>query len=231
MKKRMFRWSGFASRCVLLGAFLSLFLGIFPGFAAEFASGACSETPALDLHRVSVKDTDLNDPVSVMFSLEKDAAAQSWLVARFDVRTKEIYAKTPLAKNEYPYQRDVVEIFVSVAATTSENVPYYEFELSPYDQDFQVIIESLKKPFKEGVQLGMKHSVKKNAIGWTGEIRIPLEKLGWAGDVDKIIGNAFSIFGAPENRSFWSLYLPPMKKPNFHQPQFFKSLLNCPSKV
>jgi hypothetical protein len=62
--------------------------------------------------------------------------------------------------------------------------------------------------------------------GWTAELKIPLKPLGWDGDPKNIRGNFYSILErAP--RSYWSSFLPKAKKPNFHQPQFFQSLLQC----
>jgi hypothetical protein len=105
----------------------------------------------------------------------------------------------------------------------SRNLPYCEFELSPYNQSFQVFIRGPKKGSVEGVDLGLTHSVKITENGWIGELRIPLKKLGWKGKKSTIIGNAFAILGKPP-RSFWSLYLPKQTKPKFHLPQYFQPL-------
>lgn len=188
-------------------------------FTATSVGAATISGARQTLRQVSVAATSLRDPVDVRISLEGDT-----LLAEFEVRTAEINAKKVLEKNEYPYQYDVVELFVSVTGANAKNLPYYEFELSPYDQTFQVIIKDPKKPFIEGVDLGLQHSVKRTTLGWTGEMRIPLKKLGWQGDPRTLTGNAYAILGKSP-RSFWSLFLPKQDKPRFHKPEFFKPLL------
>lgn len=201
--------------CFLNNIFARI-LGVFISLLAPFAFAENFGDPQV-LHLVSTLPTSLQNPVDVRFALEKDT-----LIAEFEVRTPEIYARETLGKGEYPYQRDVVELFIAVRGN-STNLPYYEFELSPNDQSFQVLIKDPKKLFVEGIDLGLKHSVTKTETGWIGELRIPLKPLGWKGDPKKITGNAYAILGKPP-RSFWSLYLPKQMKPQFHSPQYFQPL-------
>ena len=63
--------------------------------------------------------------------------------------------------------------------------------------------------------------------GWSAELKIPLKSLGWDGDPGKIRGNLYSILGPAKKRSYWSAFLPKGAKANFHQPEFFKPLLQC----
>jgi hypothetical protein len=132
-------------------------------------------------------------------------------------------AKKVFAPGEYPYQFDVVELFVTFSAT---GFPYYEFEVSPYNQTFQVRIVSAKQ-HQEGVDLGLVSSATISPPGWTAELKIPLKPLGWDGDPNNIRGNLYSILGPSQERSYWSAFLPRAKKANFHQPQYFKPLLSC----
>lgn len=202
-------------------AVASLILASF--FAAPaFAQTCSSGEQALPLRLTYPAQAPLKNPVDVRFALDG-----SNLLVHFEVRTPEINAKPQLGPKEYPYQHDVVEVFVSVAGMESAHVPYYEFELSPYNQTFQVKIVDLKKPFIDGVDMGLQHKTAKTAQGWSGDMLIPLEKLGWDGDPSKVIGNAYAIFGKTGARSFWSLSIPPQAKPNFHKPEFFKPLLKC----
>lgn len=190
----------------------SLFL-VSAAFAAENAS-------VQTLTLAYPDKSELNSPVTVQFSLEGKT-----LWADFTVKTPQINALPKLGPNQYPYQKDVVEVFVSVAGMESEHLPYYEFELSPYDQTFEVQINNPHKRFIEGVHMGIQHSVQRTATGWTARLGIPLEKLHWDGNPAKIIGNAFSVLGTSPDRSYWSLYLPREAKPNFHRPEFFQPLL------
>ena len=55
-----------------------------------------------------------------------------------------------MALRQFPYMFDVVELFVTFSET---GFPYYEFEVSPYNQTFQVRIVSHTQ-HQEGVDLG-----------------------------------------------------------------------------
>jgi hypothetical protein len=63
--------------------------------------------------------------------------------------------------------------------------------------------------------------------GWNAELVIPLKPLGWDGDPAKLRGNLYSILGQGRQRSYWSAFLPKATKANFHQPQYFRPLLQC----
>lgn len=166
------------------------------------------------LHLVSPSTVNLKTPVKVSFSREGDL-----LIAKFEVEAQAINAKVSLGENEYPYQFDVVEVFVSATG----GLPYYEFELSPYNQPLTVKIEDPKKKFQT-LTSNFEHETQKTLTGWTATLKIPLKNLNWSGNDSDIVGNAFAILGKSP-RTFWSLFLPRSKKPNFHQPQFFKPLL------
>jgi hypothetical protein len=178
------------------------------------ASGAV----ACGLSLVAPARSGLKNPVRVGASLSGDT-----LSARFSVTAPSLNAKKVLGPNEYPYDLDVVELFVTFSET---GFPYYEFEVSPYNQTFQVRIVSAKQ-HQEGVDLGLMSTATIAPPGWTAELKIPLKPLGWDGDAAKIRGNFDSILGMKPKRSYWSAFLPKAKRPDFHQPQYFKPLLSC----
>src|SRR6204780_480613 len=173
---------------------------------------------ACELSLVAPVTSALKNPVEAHVSLADDA-----LIARFSVSTPSLNAKKVLAQGEYPYQFDVVELFVTFS---DSGFPYYEFEVSPYNQTFQVRIISAKQ-HQEGVDLGSASTAAIVAGGWNVELKVPLKPLGWDGDPSKIRGNLYSILGQGQARSYWSVFLPKAAKPNFHQPQYFKPLLLC----
>jgi hypothetical protein len=148
------------------------------------------------------------------------------LTADFFVQNaNDLNAKAEFGPKDYPYKYDVVELFVTLSET---GFPYYEMELSPYNQTFQVKVVDLKKPFIEGIDFGMTGQAQPATGGsWSGRISLPLDKIGWDGDMNKIRGNAYAILGKSPKRAYLSLFLPPLPKPNFHQPQYFRSLLMC----
>jgi hypothetical protein len=164
-----------------------------------------------------------SSPAKVSFSLDG-----KMLRAHFEVESSDIFGKPTLSQNQYPYMFDVAEIFVSAEG----GMPYYEFELTPFNQTFEVRIYYRHPPdqklaFQDGVNVGIEHKAVRTAGGWMADFGVPLERLGWRGDVSKITGNAFVILGKAPNRHFFSRSLPEQDKANFHHPEFFKSLLSC----
>jgi hypothetical protein len=180
-----------------------------------------SDASACELTLVAPATSALKNPVQIHASLIDDT-----LVARFSVSAPSLNAKKFFARGEYPYQFDVVELFVTFS---NGGFPYFEFEVSPYNQTFQVRIVSAKD-HREGVDLGLTSTATVSPGspgGWTAELRIPLKPLGWDGDPLKIRGNFYSALGQGRQRSLWSTFLPKAAKANFHQPQYFKPLLSC----
>ena len=173
---------------------------------------------ACDLSLVSPANSALNNPVQVRVSLADDT-----LIASYSVATPTLNASKVLGPKQYPYMFDVVELFVTFSET---GFPYFEFEVSPYNQTFQVRIVSHAQ-HQEGVDLGLVSSAAIAPGGWTAELKIPIKPLGWDGDPGKLRGNFYSILEHAPRRSFWSTFLPKAKQANFHQPQFFQPLLQC----
>jgi hypothetical protein len=173
---------------------------------------------ACELSLVAPATSALKNPVEAHVSLAGDA-----LIARFSVLAPSLNAKKVLAAGEYPHQFDVVELFVTFS---DGGFPYYEFEVSPYNQTFQVRILSVKQ-HQEGVDLGLTSTAAIATGGWDAELKVPLKQLGWDGDPSKIRGNLYSVLGQGRARSYWSVFLPKAAKANFHQPQYFKPLLSC----
>jgi hypothetical protein len=181
--------------------------------AASMARGAL----ACDLSLVAPPVSALKKPVQAVVSVVDDS-----LVARFSVTTPRLNARKSLARGQLPYMFDVVEAFVTLSET---GFPYYEFEVSPYNQTLQVRILN-RSHHEEGVDLGLVSTAAITSGGWTAELKIPLKPLGWTGDPASIRGNLYSVLGKSP-RSYWSAFLPKAAKPDFHQPQFFQSLLPC----
>jgi hypothetical protein len=173
---------------------------------------------ACELSLVTPARSVLKNPVQAKASLADDT-----LTVRYSVSSLSLNAGKVLGPQQHPYMFDVVELFVTFSET---GFPYYEFEVSPFNQTFQVKIPGGGKPHQEGVDLGLVSSAAIRPDGWSAELKIPLKPLGWDGDPRKIRGNFYSILEhAP--RSFWSSFLPKARKANFHQPQFFQPLLQC----
>jgi len=174
-------------------------------------AGAC------DLSLVAPAKSALRKPVQVKAALADDILTVSYSV------TAPLNARKALGPKQLPYMFDVVELFVTFSET---GFPYFEFEVSPSNQTFQVRIPGRGKPFQEGGDLGLVSSATLLPHGWSAELKIPLKPLGWDGDPEKIRGNFYSILER-KPQSFWSSFLPKARKANFHQPQFFQPLLQC----
>jgi hypothetical protein len=173
---------------------------------------------ACDLSLVAPVKSSLKKPVQVKASLAGDT-----LGVRYSVTALSLNARKVLGPQQYPYMFDVVELFVAFSET---GFPYFEFEVSPYNQTFQVKIPGGGRPHQEGVNLGLVSTAAVRRGGWSADLKIPLKSLGWDGDPGTIRGNFYAILErAPQ--SYWSTFLPRAKKPNFHQPQFFQPLLQC----
>jgi hypothetical protein len=172
---------------------------------------------ACELALVAPAKSALKKPVQARALLADDI-----LTAGFSVSAPSLNARKVLDPQKHPYDYDVVELFLTFSKT---GFPYYEFEVSPFNQTFQVTIVSHTR-HQEGVDLGLVSSATILPHGWSAELKIPLKSLGWDGDPGTIRGNFYSILGrAP--RSYWSSFLPRAKAANFHQPQFFQLLLPC----
>lgn len=173
---------------------------------------------ACDLSLVAPAKSALRKPVQVHASLAGDS-----LIANYAVSSPALNARQVLGPGQFPYMFDVVELFVTFSET---GFPYYEFEVSPFNQTFQVRIVARTR-HQEGVDLGLVSTAAVRPGGWSAELKIPLKALGWDGDARKIRGNFYSILERAPKRSFWSTFLPKAKTANFHQPQFFQPLLQC----
>jgi hypothetical protein len=159
-------------------------------------------------------------PAPVTVSFAREGAS---LRVHFKVTAAAIFAKPQLAHGEYPYDFDVVELFVTNAKSGSP--AYYEFEVSPYNQSLQVNVVAPREEYYFGVKNGFTHKAVITADGWEVEMNIPLASLGWDGKQPlRLIGNAYAALGEKDRRVYWSLFELPGGKPDFHMPSAFQPL-------
>lgn len=162
-------------------------------------------------------------PVPVVVSFIRDRAT---LRAHFEIKATTVNARPQLSRNEYPYDYDVVEVFVSNARSGSST--YYEFEVSPYNQALQVNGMSPRLEYYFGVRDGFAHTATLTAGGWAVDMFIPLTSIGWHdGQPLELIGNAYAALGAGDARAYWSLFELPPGQPDFHIPGAFRPLLGA----
>ncbi len=163
-----------------------------------------------------------NPKVSVSFAPPDSAGV---LAVSFAVSGATPHVNATLSKESSQWglwDWDVVELFLSA----NDTPVYYELQLSPLGQYFELEIFEPRKRFNKQFASGFGHSVNRlGADAWQAEFKIPLSKLGWNGKVDTLRGNAFAILGEPGAKSYLSLNLPEQEKPDFHLPQYFDRLI------
>jgi hypothetical protein len=192
------------------------------------AQSASSEATPQTLHLVFPVDGEEGEATRVRYSLTDDT-----LIVTYEVTTRDINPEK--MSDAEIYNGNVVELFICTTARPAQTPrPYYEFEVSPYNQELQVLID-INGKFNEKWNTGkFKHSaaIQAGRPGWDAVMEIPLKELDWKGNPATITGNAFAILGAKGVRRFYSAYLPRQQKPNFHQPKFFEPFpLNAGSLV
>jgi hypothetical protein len=165
------------------------------------------------------------DPVTVQWSLDDSKN----LLVHFDVDQPVLHEKKAFGVKDYPFQYDVVEIFFAVNDPKEKDYQYFELEITPNKQIFNVRFSVVggKLSREEGVDLGAETTANKTKNDWSGSFIIPLEALGWKGDAQFIRGNFYAITGKKPNRKFWSTFLPKTSKPDFNKPEHFKPLFEC----
>jgi hypothetical protein len=155
--------------------------------------------------------------VSVEF--EADARA---LTARFEVRSSIAPRTRPdlaLGTSQWGlWEWDVVELFVR-----GQGAHYYEFQVSPLGQHFELKILEPRKRWDRDWTSGLRASATPEPWGWRGRLEIPLQALDGQ-DPEALEGGAFAILGAPGSKSYFGLYLPEQAKPDFHLPERFQPL-------
>jgi len=180
--------------------------------------GSASAQPRLLEYSNPARKQGAPCPVSATFAVVGNS-----LEVHFKVVTAAIFAKPQLAAGEYPYEYDVVELFVGNAK--SGTPAYYEFEVSPYDQSLQVNVVEPRQEYYFGVKNGFTHSAKIVRDGWEAEMSIPLATIGWVGKRPvQFVGNAYAALGDAGHRIYWSLFELPAGKPDFHVPSAFRPL-------
>jgi hypothetical protein len=182
------------------------------------AQAASAEAVPQTLNLIFPVDGEEGEATRVRYSLTDDT-----LIVTYEVTTRDINPEK--MSDAAIYNGNVVELFICTTARPEQLArPYYEFEVSPYNQELQVLIDKNGKFDEKWSTAKFKHSatIRPDRPGWDAVMEIPLKDLAWNGDRATLVGNAFAILGAKGARRFYSAYLPPQRKPNFHEPSFFK---------
>jgi len=179
---------------------------------------ASPEAGPQTLNLIFPADGEEGEATRVRYRLTDDT-----LIVTYEVTTRDINPEK--MDDSELFNGNVVELFICTTATPGQTPrPYYEFEVSPYNQQLQVLIDKNGKFNEKWNTPAFKHSatIRADRPGWDAVMEIPLKDLAWNGDPAALVGNAFAILGAKGVRRFYSAYLPRQQKPNFHEPNFFK---------
>lgn len=156
------------------------------------------------------------------------AATDRECIVRFEVAGADPVVNPDLSREESAHglwDWDVVEVFI--AHPTLDR--YFEFQISPLGQHFELEVLEPRKRTNADYRSGFKkRAVRVSDDAWTATFQIPWTALGWPSEhkgARTVRGNAFAILGSSESRSYWSLFTPPQETPDFHRPQEFGELL------
>jgi len=163
-----------------------------PPSPLEQAQSASSNATPQTLNLVFPADGEEGEATRVRYSLTDDT-----LIVTYEVTTRDI---NPEKMNDIEiYNGSVVELFICTTARPGQTPrPYYEFEVSPYNQELQVLIDINGKFNEKWNTRKFRHSatIRGGRPGWDAVMEIPLKELGWQGNPATITGNAFAILGA-----------------------------------
>lgn len=161
------------------------------------------------------------DPVHVRYRLDQGDLVITFLISVPVKHKKDVYTE-----KDYPFQFDVSEVFLTFDDVTQKRFSYFEYEVTPLNQTYQVRVD-----VAEGVRTSVElpdilSMAQTTPNSWETRLRIPLTLLGSQVDLEHLKGNFFAIIGK-NPRTYWSTFLPPQKKPNFHKPEYFQKLFDC----
>jgi hypothetical protein len=157
--------------------------------------------------------------VSVDLRITADA-----IEAAFQVRGSGTHVNPALSREVSQWglwDWDVVELFVAPGGAANP-LPYYEFQVSPLGQYFELEIFSPRKLQNRNFVSGLERSATKTPDGWQAWLKIPRDSL--PSSPAPVIGGVFAILGTPGAREYWSLFQSPTEHPDFHLPEQFQML-------
>lgn len=175
----------------------------------------------LSLQLVNPRES-LFEKTKVSYALE-----EGHLLVHFLVPSPVLFAKETFSEQEFPYEFDVTEVFITCDDISRQNFSYYEFEVTPYGQIYHLQID-----FKNGERQPGKILNTKTLTGvcvqdrqWETCFMIPLREFDMQRQRHQLQGNFFTILDK-DPRTYWSAFLPQQETANFHKPEFFKPLFS-----
>ncbi len=148
----------------------------------------------------------------------------------YQVRNAKLNAQARFPKDQPVWNLwdlDVCEIFISSSQDQSlvATSPYFEFQVSPFGQFFELKVleprKSADQSFRSGLTCG---GDVKTTQAWNAWIEIPLSALGLSGQLP-VFGGVFACLLRPPHRAYMASHLPVQDKPDFHLPAQFVRLV------
>lgn len=172
----------------------------------------------MKLNLVNPEKSTLEKPVSARWALY-----QNKLRVDFDIQSPVLYKKDVYGIGDYPYMFDVVEVFIAVNDPKENQTTYYEYEITPLSQVYNLRLDVIGGKRQATDLPKIDAFAKVEDSHWTATFNIPLDQIGWNGDLRFLRGNFFAILDN-NPRTYWSSFLPQQPLANFHKPEFFKPL-------
>lgn len=168
--------------------------------------------PGFAGHSIKVNWQRTNREVTIDFQVQK--------------RSKEPWNSDPLFTDDWHknwglWNKDVIEAFLQLRKDPSDvKAPYLEFQISPLNQPFALIITEPRKTFFAPPILVFTSESTTTDKVWQGQIKVelPAELKG-----DLLYGGFFSCL-SHEPREFYALEPNPETNPDFHRPELFLAL-------
>lgn len=127
------------------------------------------------------------------------------------------------------WESDVVEVFVADLGSNSARLPYYEFQISPLGQYFELEIRTPRVAVNRDYRSGgrwMATRLGDSGDGWDALFRIPWTAIGVKHSQvpTEVLGNVFAILGQGKDKRHLSLFTPAQDQPDFHLPEHFQRI-------
>ena len=175
----------------------------------------------ITLNLVNPATSTLTEPVQVRYQL-----INHHLKVSFHVNSPVLHSKDIYSSQDYPFQYDVAEVFLTMDDTSAPRFSYYEFEVTPLGQVYDLRLDVVNGE-RTGVDIEpIETTALFSSTDWSVSFSIPLDRIGGSIDISKLRGNFYTIIGK-NPRSYWSAFLPQQEKANFHKPEFFQPLFDC----
>lgn len=186
------------------------------------AQPACrSIYDSITLKLVNPATSSLKNPVQVHYELVHDT-----LNIHFKVNAPVMHKKDVYGADDYPFEFDVAEVFITTEDTGAKKFSYYEFELTPLGQVYDLRLDMVDGK-RKGVDIEpILTRARFSEKDWSASFSLPLSRIGWNGDPTTLRANFYTIIGK-NPRTYWSAFLPQQEKANFHKPEYFQPLFEC----